>query len=384
MPQPARGAPRPSAPRVADEQRSVATDRQRSAHAPEVDWQQRWDEVVYGQAPPGPGRCNHAAAAVGTVAYFFGGHDGVSEHTSDSSVCAVQTRPSTVWESIRQPRQPGQQGKSGLVRSQLCACSVNGRVYLIGGWDGERRGHPVTVYDPEESTLEEITTGGESPCQYSFAAAVSVHTRIVVFGGCARKQENKIYMLDVQGGGDLVWVTSSYGQVPSKRSSHAMAAAGQRVFMFGGRDAESKPLGDLHCFEVDTSTSSATASQWSAPPVVGGEPPQPRYGHAMAAVGTTIFLHGGMAGARKMLGDLFRLETAAAQPVWEAVPIDGPSPAPRAYHVMVAADSVLCVFGGRGAIAGLALGDLWTIETTRGSSQDFADDPETALPEGVD
>eukprot|EP01065_Artemidia_motanka_P051578 TRINITY_DN9129_c0_g4_i1.p1 TRINITY_DN9129_c0_g4~~TRINITY_DN9129_c0_g4_i1.p1 ORF type:complete len:393 (+),score=78.62 TRINITY_DN9129_c0_g4_i1:120-1298(+) len=340
----------------------------------------RWDQVAYGDAPSGPGRHSHAAAATGSTVFFFGGHDGVREHLrGEAAVCAVQLLPSVSWMPVAL-RQKGQ--TCGFARSQLCACSVEGKVYLVGGWDGQRRGHPVAVFDPAESTLAELETSGDSPCHLTFAACACVHTRIVVFGGCGKRTEGKMWMIDVQRQDDdavLMWTAGAVAQAPSKRSSHAMAAVGQRVYVFGGRDADGGALSDLHCYEVDLASPSGSASCWVAPPALVGDAPVPRYGHAMAAVRSSLYVCGGLDASGKPLGDLYKVDVTAPAPVWQTVAVDltpNAFPSPRAYHSLVAADSVLCLFGGRSDSLSPALGDFWTLETSLGVADGEADVPD--------
>lgn len=133
------------------------------------------------------------------------------------------------------------------------------------------------------------------------------------------------------------------------------------------------PFGDMFCYDVDLSSTSSAASTWSPAPAVGGEPPQPRFGHSIAAVGPQLYVFGGSSGGWKVLSDLHRLDTSSASPVWEEVRIDtGPGlcPSPRAYHAMAVVESVLCVFGGRVDSGGPALNDLWTLETHLTSVED--------------
>eukprot|EP00756_Hemistasia_phaeocysticola_P026641 Hpha_TRINITY_DN16074_c2_g3::TRINITY_DN16074_c2_g3_i1::g.119581::m.119581 len=355
---------------------AVGIEREESLH---------WENIAYGE-PPSSGRFLHSAAAIGSKAYFFGGHDGRKGHLQSETVVRAELSPSVSWESTNLL----QQLSTPFARSQFCSCRIDDRVYIFGGWDGSRRGLPMIVLDPDEGTLNEVETSGDSPCHICFGAAASVHTRIIVFGGCAKRTESRVWMLDVQGGDDslLMWSQGSTQQAPSKRSSHAMASVGRRVWVFGGKDADGQPLGDLHCYEVDVASPSGAGSAWIQQPAATGDSPSPRFGHAMAAMGDVIYLFGGMglpnaspsspaspgvSPALRTLNDLWRLDCSGPSPTWQLVSVEagpGRCPSARMYHTLTAVESILCVYGGRPDTTSPALGDLWTMETNLGGPVD--------------
>jgi len=85
------------------------------------------------------------------------------------------------------------------------------------------------------------------------------------------------------------------GKPPVPRTNHAIAACGNKIFLFGGNDT-TKPAnecgtdlkygtyGDFQVFDIDTMS-------WSEITCEGA--PCPRSGHHMITVGTNIFLFGG-------------------------------------------------------------------------------------------
>uniref|UniRef100_A0A8C0EHM6 Rab9 effector protein with kelch motifs n=1 Tax=Bubo bubo TaxID=30461 RepID=A0A8C0EHM6_BUBBB len=81
------------------------------------------------------------------------------------------------------------------------------------------------------------------------------------------------------------------GVQPLPRTFHTSSAAvGDCLYVFGGGDKGAEPVQDqrLHVFDTATLT-------WSQPDT-HGDPPAPRHGHAVVAVGTKLFIHGGLAG----------------------------------------------------------------------------------------
>lgn len=109
---------------------------------------------------------------------------------------------------------------------------------------------------------------------------------------------------------------------------------------------------------------------WSQPEVTG-KPPSPRHGHVIVAVGSVIYLHGGMAG-EKFHSDMFSLDTGTRHAFfffipgsfealvvffnaltcssenmkWERVKAKGDVPPGTAAHSAVALERNLYIFGG--------------------------------------
>ncbi|KAJ7425254.1 rab9 effector protein with kelch motif protein [Pitangus sulphuratus] len=69
---------------------------------------------------------------------------------------------------------------------------------------------------------------------------------------------------------------------------------------------------------------------WSQPDT-RGDPPSPRHGHAVVAVGTKLFIHGGLAGD-VFYNDLFCIDTGRQQ--WTLLQFESPLPAGRLDHAM--------------------------------------------------
>lgn len=77
---------------------------------------------------------------------------------------------------------------------------------------------------------------------------------------------------------------NSGGDIPPARYSHSLAAIGQKLYLFGGRDAR-RAYGDLHVFCLQTST-------WTEHKGIG-ELATPRFSHSMTAVGKWLVVLGG-------------------------------------------------------------------------------------------
>ncbi|NXP09808.1 RABEK protein, partial [Thinocorus orbignyianus] len=164
--------------------------------------------------------------------------------------------------------------------------------------------------------------------------------RLWVFGG-AHPAGNRscVQVLDPEVG---TWESPEVrGVQPLPRTYHTSAAAvGDRLFVFGGGEKGAEPVRDqrLHVFDTATLT-------WSQPDT-HGDPPSPRQGHAVAAVGTKLFIHGGLAGDT-FFSDLFCIDTEDMR--WVQIAATGDVPGGRASHSSAVFKDQLYIFGGIGA-----------------------------------
>jgi N-acetylneuraminic acid mutarotase len=157
------------------------------------------------------------------------------------------------------------------------------------------------------------------------------------------------------------------GTLPGPRSSHALAAVGQNLYLFGGEHTPRVPLpADMYCYDTASST-------WSiVTPAAGSSCPGPRVAATMAALGDKLYLYGGRTGVDMTEGaksDLYVFDTSSSSWAPVAVPDGSPQPPPRSYHAMAAvpAQGKLYVFGGCGSSGRLA--DLWCFDTASSTWQ---------------
>uniref|UniRef100_A0A8D0G4Z0 Rab9 effector protein with kelch motifs n=1 Tax=Sphenodon punctatus TaxID=8508 RepID=A0A8D0G4Z0_SPHPU len=161
--------------------------------------------------------------------------------------------------------------------------------------------------------------------------------RVVVVGGANPNSSfSDAYVIDLETG---TWESPEVtGMRPSPRTFHTSSAAiGDKLYVFGGGDKGAEPVKDqqIHVFDAATLT-------WSQPEVTG-DPPAPRHGHVVVAVGTKLFIHGGLAGD-KFYDDLFCIDTVAM--TWEKLLVTGAVPGGRAAHSAAAFGDHLYLFGG--------------------------------------
>jgi N-acetylneuraminic acid mutarotase len=145
------------------------------------------------------------------------------------------------------------------------------------------------------------------------------------------------------------------GDVPVARSSHALAAVNNKLYLFGGEQQPRVPLpATTYCYDIDNGT-------WVALSTTGCCP-GPRIAASMVAVGQQLYLYGGRTGIDMGEGaksDLYVFDTASHE--WQPVAMSGSSPQPpaRSYHAMAAdpGSGKLYIFGGCGSSGRLS--DLW-------------------------
>ncbi|XP_043914632.1 rab9 effector protein with kelch motifs [Protopterus annectens] len=175
-----------------------------------------------------------------------------------------------------------------------------------------------------------------------------------VFGGADQySNRNCVQVLDSEKG---FWRSPAVGgTAPSARTFHtATAAIGNNLYIFGGGDKGTEPVHDteLHVFD-------SVALTWSQP-VTHGKPPAARHGHVVVAVGTSLYIHGGLAGNR-FYADMFCIDTVDMK--WNKVNMTGDVPSGRAAHSGVAFESLIYIFGGMNTAGALNTMHKYCTET---------------------
>ncbi|XP_017665546.1 PREDICTED: rab9 effector protein with kelch motifs [Lepidothrix coronata] len=231
-------------------------------------------------------------------------------------------------------------GERPRARVGLGCLALPGRVLLLGGADPA--GAFADAHFVELAPLRWVPAGwrGLRP-RYEHATFLPGPgpPRLWVFGG-AHPAGNRgcVQVLDPETG---TWESPAVkGSPPQPRTFHTSSAAvGARLFVFGGGHRGAEPVRDqrLHVFDTATLT-------WSQPDT-RGDPPSPRHGHAVVAVGTKLFIHGGLAGD-VFYNDLFCIDTSDMR--WVKVPATGDVPGGRASHSSAVFREHVYIFGGIG------------------------------------
>ncbi|XP_053555932.1 actin-fragmin kinase-like [Bombina bombina] len=142
------------------------------------------------------------------------------------------------------------------------------------------------------------------------------------------------------------WVKNDvFGEPPRSRHGHALAVAGNIVFMFGGcaksssRNKEPTYFNDFYMLTITPNDST-----WEVIPQTG-HIPSPREGHNICVVKKKIYLFGGYSdqNARECLPGVYSFDLATLS--WEKIKTNGSSPV-TLHHSVVAIGENIFVFGG--------------------------------------
>lgn len=132
-----------------------------------------------------------------------------------------------------------------------------------------------------------------------------VGKKLYMFGGYdGERCFNDMDVLDLD---TMTWIQPSVsGQIPMARNAHTMTVVGTKLFLFGGHSGN-KHLKDLHVFDTET-------FEWSEPGICGN-PPKGLRGHTASLIGNKLYLFGGYDGRGRSLkkiipsNDLYVLNT---------------------------------------------------------------------------
>ncbi|KAG9490855.1 hypothetical protein GDO78_006275 [Eleutherodactylus coqui] len=202
-----------------------------------------------------------------------------------------------------------------------------GKVVIVGGADPSRCYSDAHIINLD--TYEWINPDWKDllPCyEHACFTYFSDPTRIWVFGGAEQAENrNSIQVISPEA---LSWKNPNVeGPCPSPRTFHTSSSTiGDKFYVFGGGEKGAEPAADdkLHVFDT-------------------GNPPKPRHGHTITAVGSKLFIHGGMAGS-SFFSDLFCIDTDTM--TWEQLRTKGEPPPPCAAHSSVCWKNFIYIFGG--------------------------------------
>ena len=126
-------------------------------------------------------------------------------------------------------------------RRGLCALSLNGLIYAIGGHDGQQGLKSVERYDPSNDQWEYVASMNEKRC---FASATIMDNKILVVGGvgyCVPLRNSEVYDP----------TTNAWSLLQAKlcvsRSNAAITSTRRKIFVFGGAYSD----GIVECYDKD-------------------------------------------------------------------------------------------------------------------------------------
>ncbi|TFK86157.1 galactose oxidase [Polyporus arcularius HHB13444] len=237
-------------------------------------------------------RYGHASAYAGSVVVVWGG-DIMSASSNPIRARAkydnglyflnLVTREWT-RVSVDGPAPAGRIGHSVVM--------IGPRIYIFGGEANGEYFNDVWCFDlstlvskPAWEQIELPKGCVVKPSKRSGHTCVPWKEHLLVFGGTDGKYHyNDTWAFDTA---TKTWSeVSSTGYIPSPREGHAAALVGDVMYIFGGRGVDGANMGQLAAYKI-------SSKRWFMFQNMGPEP-LPRSGHGMAAVGSKVYVIGGV------------------------------------------------------------------------------------------
>uniref|UniRef100_A0A8C9YJ54 Rab9 effector protein with kelch motifs n=1 Tax=Sander lucioperca TaxID=283035 RepID=A0A8C9YJ54_SANLU len=181
-----------------------------------------------------------------------------------------------------------------------------GRIVIVGGANpsGSFLHSHIINLDNHEWDIPDWE-GMESRYEHCSFVPESCPQSLWVFGGAQQSgNRNCIQNIQLTESGSRWKNVVVNGKPPGPRTYHTNSACiGDKLYVCSGGEAGAAPVSDpkLHVFDTVSST-------WSQPETRGRNLPA-RHGHIVVAVGSKIYIHGGMAGD-KFYNDMYSLDTS--------------------------------------------------------------------------
>ncbi|CAH9106433.1 unnamed protein product [Cuscuta epithymum] len=210
------------------------------------------------------------------------------------------------------------------------------KVLIFGGFGGpgrHARRNDLLILDLEFSRLEVVDVQG-MPLSRVGHTSLIVGKHMYVIGGRADPLNilNDVWAFSLN---KKEWkLLQCSGCLFPPRHRHAAAAVGSKIYIFGGIQAD-VILSSLHVLDTEAMTWTEHQAE--------GEHPCSRHSHSMVPYGTQLYIFGGYDG-EKPLGDLFSFDTETL--LWKKETIRGKLPSPRFSHSMFVYKNFIGIIGG--------------------------------------
>jgi N-acetylneuraminic acid mutarotase len=260
-----------------------------------------------------PNFSRHTSCLVNGRIFVFGGFDGFGTNFELSVFNPV----TYTWTNINKSQVRGQAPPS---RTNHAAAAVGSKMYIFGGNNNNEATGQYQVLDDFYSldtdtlTWTNLTqnTLGERPTHRSGHTLTAIGHKVYLFGGGVWNETNgwvhkynEVYIYDTR--------TNSWSKPactgPIDTATFSISfAVGRFLFVFGGG---SKPK---HCVTNDLYVLDTQSFEWTAPSFDESVKPQPRDMGTACVIGSTVFLMGGYAGGAV---DYFNKLTLDVKPIFE-------------------------------------------------------------------
>jgi len=222
------------------------------------------------------GRYRHAAAAVGTKIYLFGGTSAAEAIVKEIDVydTAANTWSTLSWNDTK-------------ATTDNAAFAHDGKIYVLGGYDENYVAQTsVRIFDPSVTGAAAFTDGPAMKQSRGDFSAIVVNDTALVVGGYHHGNDFKMPVASVErlDKGATGWVVRK--EMSVARGDKAVAALNGAMHVVGGEtknaDGHSIPLSDVEVYHPD-------CNEWQA----GGQIPSKRFRFTAAAYGTSLYIFGG-------------------------------------------------------------------------------------------
>ncbi|OCH85622.1 galactose oxidase [Obba rivulosa] len=236
--------------------------------------------------------------------------------------------------------------------------TATGELLLFGGLVQDTLSDDVYILSLQDLSATPLLTTGEIPSPRVGHRSALVGRVLIVWGGDTKTSENYASEDETDNGLYLLNLVSrewthvaTSGPAPVGRYGHAVTAIGSKLYMFGGQNNRDF-LHDLWVFDLNTLR---TRARWElVEPAARSSLPAKRTGHICVTHGDKIYLFGGTDSVHHY-NDTWVFDTASG--TWAEAVCVGDILSPREGHAAALVDGVIYVFGGRGS-DGKDLGDL--------------------------
>ncbi|NXV69306.1 kelch domain-containing protein 1 [Molothrus aeneus] len=305
-------------------------------------------------------RSGHCAVVDGNFLYVWGGYVSIEENEVylPSDELWIYDMDSGLWTMHLM------EGELPTSMSGSCGASINGKLYIFGGFDDKGYSNRLYYVNLRTKTgtyrWKKITNfKGQPPTPRDKLSCWVYKNRLVYFGGYGCRKHNELSdCFDVHDAfweGQIFWgwhndvhvfdtTTQTWsqptirgGDPPQPRAAHTCAVLGNKGYIFGGRVLQTR-MNDLHCLNLDTWT-------WSGRINISGEKPRDRSWHTLTPIGEDrLFLFGGLSSDNVPLSDGWIHSIATNG--WKQL-THLPKSRPRLWHTAcLGQEGEVMVFGG--------------------------------------
>lgn len=238
-----------------------------------------------------PAFSRHTSCLVGNKIVIFGGFDGFGTNYH----LALFDPYTRIWTQVPQSTLNGTLPPS---RTNHAAAAVGSKMFIFGGNNNNEHGNyqvldDLYMLDTTTMTWSRPQTTGDRPSARSGHTLTAIGSKLYLFGGGVWNEDegwvhkyNDIHVLDTE---TMHWSKPATTGTVETSTFPISWAVGRYLFVFGGG---SKPQ---HCVTNDMYVLDTATMQWSSPDAKGDKP-QPRDMGTAALVGNNVFLMGGYAG----------------------------------------------------------------------------------------